>query len=116
MILSRGGVITRCAGWHLEETGCAIIKEQEVLVVGNRDCVLTNRGQAPGSDSHRVLFERRKLIPGFGWIAEDPLNRTGIVIDGDDKVFSTRDHYRVIRTVISRRIVMKPVRRRGKDK
>ncbi len=55
-------------------------------------------------------------MPLLGWIAEDPLDRETLVIQANDKVFPTRDEQRIIRPIVGRRVVMKPIVGGGHDK
>src|SRR5262245_17614767 len=83
--------------------------KQEALVVRNRKTMLTNRGQATGGDSECKLPQRRKLVPVFGRISQDPFNRACFIIDSNDKIFPARKDQRVIRAIIGNSVVMKPV-------
>ena len=71
-----------------------------------------NRGQTAGSERERKLPQRRKLVPFFRWIAEDPLNCARVVIESDDEIFTARHDQRVIGGIIISGVVMEPVGRR----
>src|SRR6478735_3189794 len=56
----------------LKSTFVTVIKDQQALIKGNRGRVLTNRWQAAGRHRERKSPQRRKLVPLFRRISQDP--------------------------------------------
>ena len=79
------------------------------LVIRDRDRMLPDRGQAAGRKRERKSPQRRKLVPLFGRISQDPLYRTCFIIDANEKIFPARNDQRVVRPIVSHGVVMEPV-------
>ena len=76
------------AGRRLELTELTVIKNHKILIKSNRGSVLANGWQAAGCHCERKFPQRRKLVPLFRRIAQDPFDSGCIVIETDDKVFA----------------------------
>ena len=63
--------------------------------------MLADRRQAAGRKRERKPPQRRKSVPLFGWISQDPLYRTCFIIDADEKIFPARNDNRVVRPIVS---------------
>src|SRR5207302_197422 len=73
------------------ETASAIIKKQKVIIPGERNRMLADwRKSGWGAKRKSVLTERRKLVPLFGGITENPFYRSRVVIKGYDKILTAR--------------------------
>src|SRR5437773_5186387 len=83
--------------------------KQEAEVVGNRNSMLPDWGETTGRERERKRSQRRKFVPMFGRISQDPFDRACFIINADDKVFPARDDQRVIRAIIISSVVMEPV-------
>src|SRR4029077_17738026 len=71
--------------------------------------MLPDRREAAGCKRERKPPQRLELVPLFGWISEDPLDRACVIIDADEKIFPARNNNRVIRPIVSHGVVMEPV-------
>src|SRR5262245_36890890 len=89
--------------------GKSVIKKHEVLIVGYRNGVLPNGGQAAGCSRKRKPPQRRELIPLFSRVSENPFDRVVCVIDADDKIFPAGNNQRVICSIVGNGVVMEPV-------
>ena len=85
----RGLAIVAVSPWRiLKNAVVTVIKDQQALIKGNRGRVLTNRWQAAGRHRERKFPQRRKLVPLFRRISQDPLDRGCFIIQTNDKILA----------------------------
>src|SRR6476661_2701389 len=100
----------------MKNTLVTVIKDQQALIKGNRGRVLTNRWHAARRESERKSPQRRKLVPLFRRISQDPFDRACFIIEAYEEIFPARDNHGVIRAIIGNTVVMKPIGRRRINK
>ena len=74
--------------------------------------MLPNRRQAAGCERERKFPQRRKLVPLFRRIAQDPFYRACFIIEAYEEIFPARNDQGVIRAIIRDAVVMEPIGRR----
>src|SRR4030088_522190 len=79
-ILARTRIFASHSGWLLKDTVLPVIHDQKILIKSNRDSVLPNRRQAAGCECERKFPQRRKLVPLFRRISQDPFDRACFII------------------------------------
>ena len=109
LILTRARIAPFLSRWLLKAAVLPVVKHQDVLIKGDRDRVLTDRRQAAGREGERISPQRRKPVPLFGRISEDPLNRSCLIVEADEKIFTARNDQRVIGSIVGNGVVMKPI-------
>src|SRR6476661_8560903 len=72
----------------LKNTFVTVIKDHQALIKGNRGRVLTNRWQAAGRQRERKYPQRWKLVPLFRRISQNPLDRSCLIIQANDKILA----------------------------
>ena len=60
----------------------------------------------------RELGERGKLEPLLRFVPQNPSDRTGFIIEANDKILPAGNDQRVIRPIVSGGVVMEPISRR----
>ena len=73
--------------------------------------MLPNRRLATGCERERKFPQRRKLVPLFGRISQDPFDRACFIIEAYKEIFSTRNDQGVIRAIVGNAVVMEPIGR-----
>src|SRR6476469_9583782 len=96
-ILARTGKVAVSPWRTLKTTFVTVIKDQQALIKGNPGRVLTNRWQAARRESERKFPQRRKLVPLFRWVSQNPFNRACFIIEAYEEIFPARNDHRVIR-------------------
>ena len=66
---------------------CPCRYQSQKLIAKKGHYMLSDRGKGVWTQAERERAKRRKLVPMLGRIAQNPLDRAGVVIDRDDKVF-----------------------------
>ena len=74
--------------------------------------MLPDGGQAVRRHSEGELGERGKLEPLLCLVPQNPFDRTGFVIETNDKILPAGNDQRVIRPIVSGGVVMEPISRR----
>src|SRR5438105_12201217 len=98
----------------LKKTMFSVIKHQNVLIKGDRWRVLTDRRQAAGCERERKFPQRRKLVPLFRRIPQDPFDRACFIIEAYEEIFPARNNHGVIRAIIGHAVIMEPIVSRRK--
>ena len=78
--------------------------------------MLTNRRQAAGRERERKFPQRRKLVPLFRRITQDPLDSACFIIEAYEEIFAARNDQGVVRPVVRGAVDMKPIGRRRVNK
>src|SRR6266496_6536904 len=89
---------------------------QEVLIVGDRDSVLPDWRKAPGCKREGKSPQRRELVPLFGRVPQNPFDGAGFIVDSNDKIFPARNDHGVIRPIVCRGVVIKPVPSKSRER
>src|SRR4029077_20657793 len=69
----------------------------------------TNGSQAAGRDRERKFPQRRKLVPLFRRISQDPFDCAGFIIEAYEEIFPARNDHGIIRAIIGSAVVMEPI-------
>ena len=69
-------------------TFVTVIKDQQALIKGNPGRVLANRWQAAGRHRKRKFPQRRKLVPLFRRISQNPFDGSCIIIDTYEEILA----------------------------
>src|SRR5207249_8472981 len=99
-ILARTRVFALSPKRRLKKTVFSVVKHHDILIEGNRGRMLTNWRQAAGWDGKRKLLQRRKLVPLFRWISQDPFDGACLIIEAYKEIFPARNNNRVIRAIV----------------
>src|SRR5215813_1346340 len=110
-ILARTRKISVSPWRILKNTFVTVIKDHQALIKGNRGRVLTNWRQAAWLKGKREFLQRRKLIPLFRRISQDPFDSACFIIEAYEEIFPARNDHRVICAIIGNAVVMEPVSR-----
>ena len=94
----------------------AVVEQQKIVVRRDGNRMLPDGRQGIRAERQRIPPQRWKLIPLLGRVAEDPFDRAGAVIEGDDEIFPAGNDERIVAGPIACRVVMKPIIRRRMDK
>src|SRR6476620_1578340 len=89
---------------------------QDVLIVSDRDSVLPYLGEAPGCKREGKSPQRRELVPLFRRVPQNPFEGAGFVIKAYEKIFPAGNDHGVVRAIVCRGIVMKPVTRKWSER
>src|SRR5436190_14186593 len=81
-------IVAMLAFGRLKLTLLTVIIKQKTLIKGNRGSVLPDRCRAAGRDSNCKFPQRRKLVPLFRRISQDPLDPACSIIDTNDKILA----------------------------
>ena len=87
-ILARTGKVAVSPWRILKNTFGTVIKDHQALIKGNRGRVLTNWRQAAGRNRKRKFPQRRKLVPLFRRIAQNPFDGSCIIIETYDEILA----------------------------
>src|SRR5258707_12622161 len=94
---------------RVKKASCSVIKHQDVLIKSDRWRMLTNRRQAVGRKRNRKSPQRRKLMPCFRRVSENPFNCACFIIEAYQEVFPSRNDYGGIPAIVGNAVVMEPV-------
>src|SRR4029077_9760074 len=108
-ILARTRKVSVSPSRILQNTFVTVIKDHQALIKGNRGRVLTDRWQAAGRHRERKSPQRRKLVPLFRRISQDPFDGSCVIIQANEKILTARNDYGVIRAIIGNTVIMEPV-------
>src|SRR5215472_6581424 len=75
----------------LKNTFVTVIKNHHALIKGNRRGVLANRWQAAGRHRERKFPQRRKLVPLFRRISQNPFDSACFIIEAYEEVLPARN-------------------------